>query len=209
MQKNVLSSLTGLGAHLGPTQAINCRAIVYHPSGIDRETGNGNRLKNYPAIPNDFHPPSIRPLPACLRPAFQPLPKIRYNQRIWGKKRASGPPFEGSGQGNQSFQLWSDTTNMPHGRSQDEPDQDGLVTIDTPVPANPRRAILYSQAFCRPVVISLTKSKFPYYILSIPPACGSFYCVVVKNFFLKGIFYSDSPDLAAVFAFFSTGLGRR
>ena len=56
---------------------------------------------------------------------------------LWEKVRVQ-PPFEGSGKGNQSFQLWSDIANMPRGRSQDMPDQDGLVTIDTRIPTNPR-----------------------------------------------------------------------
>ena len=34
----------------------------------------------------------------------------------------------------QRFQLLPDTANRPPGRSQDTPDQDGLVTIDTPFP---------------------------------------------------------------------------
>ena len=37
----------------------------------------------------------------------------------------------GSGQGNQSFQLWSYISKMPPLESQSMPDQDGLVTIDT------------------------------------------------------------------------------
>ncbi len=46
--------------------------------------------------------------------------------------------FAGSGKGNQSFQLWSRIANMPTLGSQGMPDQDGLVTIDTPFPTNPR-----------------------------------------------------------------------
>ncbi len=46
--------------------------------------------------------------------------------------------FVGSGKGNQSFQLWSRIANMPPLGSQGMPDQDGLVTIDTPFPTNPR-----------------------------------------------------------------------
>ena len=40
--------------------------------------------------------------------------------------------FADSREGNQSFQLWSHIVNMPRLGSQGMPDQDGLVTIDTP-----------------------------------------------------------------------------
>ena len=46
--------------------------------------------------------------------------------------------FVGSGKGNQNFQLWSHIANMPPLGIQAIPDQDGLATIDTPFPTNPR-----------------------------------------------------------------------
>ncbi len=46
--------------------------------------------------------------------------------------------FVGNGKGNQSFQLWPHIANMSPLGSQCMPDQDGLVTIDSPFPTNPR-----------------------------------------------------------------------
>ena len=39
-----------------------------------------------------------------------------------------------NGKGNQSFQLWPLIANMAPRGNQGMPDQDGLVTIDTPFP---------------------------------------------------------------------------
>ena len=78
---------------------------------------------------------------SLLKPANRYLYRFIFNAPRPVRIR-SGPwlvhrGLLGSGKGNQS-QLWSHIANMPPPGSRGMPDQDGLVTIDRPFPANPR-----------------------------------------------------------------------
>ena len=58
------------------------------------------------------------------------------------------------------------------------------------------------------VCLSVLIFVIPYYPFAFARP-GADYDIIMKNFFLKGIFYGASPGVAAILALFSTRLGPR
>ena len=126
---------------------VECHERFFEIRGSPRRRGPGSEHRHTDVRRlSQFQSPPARhrdrrllsPGRLIRRPPRLPRRRPRRGLPVRSPENEVHRGFVGSGKGNQSFQLWSRIANMPPLGSQGLPDQDGLATIDTPFPTNPR-----------------------------------------------------------------------